>query len=221
MRTLLTLAWWTLMTPITGVITLPWAALTGDSDFLYRLGMWVVRVGVVLSGIRVQMVGREKLQPGQNYIFMSNHVSNIDPPLLIPLLPPRTSVLVKKELFRIPILGYAMRVAKMVPVDRENREAAVASVHAAAEVVRQGLHMTVFPEGTRSRDGRLLPFKKGHMEALADDILPKGKFFIRPRKAVTKIIFHDPVWPKDFPDRDALVVAVRDSIASALRREKQ
>lgn len=221
------------MTPLAAAVTLPYAALTGDSDFLYRAGMWVVRVGVKLTGVRVEIAGRERLDPRQTYIFMSNHVSNLDPPLLIPLLPKRTSVLVKKELFRIPVLGYAMRVAKLVAVDRHNRDAAVASVRSAGEVIRQGLDMTVFPEGTRSRDGRLLPFKKGPFYLALEtgcpivpvtllgtwEILPKGNFLIRPEKAVARIIFHDPLWPKNLPDRDALMAAVRDAIASALPQD--
>ena len=235
MRTLLTLAWWTLATPIVAAITLPYAALTGDSDFLYRIGMWVVRAGIKLAGLRVRIVGRDKLDPSQTYIFMSNHASDIDPPLLIPLLPRRTSVLVKKELFRIPILGYAMRVAKLVAVNRQNRDSAVASVRAAAEVIRQGLDMTIFPEGTRSTDGRLLPFKKGPFYLALEtgcpivpvtlvgtfEILPKGKSLIRPEKAVASIVFHAPIWPRDFQDRDSLIAAVRESINSALPPERQ
>ena len=235
MRTLLTLAWWTLMTPITALLTLPVALLTGNSDFLYRASMWVVRVGVRLAGVRVEIIGRDQLDPARTYIFMSNHVSNLDPPLLIPLLPGRTSVLVKKELFRIPILGFAMRVAHLVPVDRRNRDAAIASVRAAADVIRSGLSMTIFPEGTRSLDGRLQPLKKGPFYLAIEsgcpivpvtllgtyEILPKGKRLIAPEKAVAQIIFHPPISPQDFQDRDALIAAVRDSIASALPPQRR
>lgn len=218
------------MTPVAGVLTLPYTMISGDSSFLYRVGMWVVRTGVRLAGIRVELIGRERLDPKQNYIFMSNHVSNIDPPLLIPLLPGRTSVLVKRELFRIPILGFAMRAAQLVAVDRHNRDAAIASMRTAAGVIRGGLSMTIFPEGTRSLDGRLLPLKKGPFYLAMEsgcpivpvtllgthEILPKGTFFIRPRMAVAKIVFHEPIWPKDFDDREALIAALRDSITSAL-----
>jgi 1-acyl-sn-glycerol-3-phosphate acyltransferase len=235
MRTLLTLAWWTVMTPITGLLTLPYALLTGNSNFLYVMGMWVVRVGVRLSGVRVQLIGRERLHPKQTYIFMSNHVSNLDPPLLIPLLPNRTSVLVKKELFRIPILGFAMRVAHLVPVDRRDRDSAIASMRTAADVIRSGLSMTVFPEGTRSLDGRLLPLKKGPFYLAMEsgcpivpvtllgthEILPKGKMLISPERADAKIVFHDPISPRDFQDRDALIAAVRDSITSALPEDRR
>ncbi len=235
MRTLLMFGWWLLATPVVALITLPYALLTGNSDFLYRLGMWTVRTGVRLSGAQVEIVGRDQLDRAQTYIFMSNHVSNFDPPLLIPLLPKRTSVLVKKELFRLPILGFAMRVAHLVPVDRHNRDAAIASVRAAAEVIRSGLDMTVFPEGTRSPDGRLLPFKKGPFHLATDTgcpivpvtilgtdvIWPKGKFFLQTRKAVARLVFHPPVWPRDFQDRDALIDAVRNAIASALPDQRR
>jgi 1-acyl-sn-glycerol-3-phosphate acyltransferase len=223
------------MTPIAALLTLPYALLTGNSNFLYRMGMWVVRVGIRLSGVRAEIVGRDRLDPKQTYIFMSNHVSNLDPPLLIPLLPGRTSVLVKTELFRIPILGFAMRVAHLVPVDRRNRDSAIASMRDAAEVIRSGLSMTIFPEGTRSPDGRLLPLKKGPFYLAMEsgcpivpvtllgthEVLPKGKKLIDPDKAVTKIVFHDPIWPRDFQDRDALIDAVRGSISSALPPERQ
>lgn len=230
MRTFLTLAFWTVATPLAALITLPYAWLTGNSDFLYRVGMWVVRAGVRLAGIRVEIVGRERLDPKQTYIFMANHASNVDPPVLIPLVPKRTSVLVKKELFRIPVLGYAMHVARLVPVDRHNRDAAISSVRDAAQVIRSGLDMTIFPEGTRSHDGRLLPFKKGPFYLAVEtgcpivpvtilgtyEILPKGKFLIRARAANAVLVFHDPIWPRDFADRDALIDSVCARIASAL-----
>ncbi len=229
------LGWWFVATPITALLTLPPALVTGKSDFLYRASMWVVRVGMRLAGVRVEILGRDRLSPSQTYIFMANHVSNLDPPLLVPLVPKRTSVLVKKELFRVPILGFAMRVAHLVPVDRRNRDAAVASVREAAEVMNSGLDMTIYPEGTRSPDGRLLPFKKGPFYLAMDtgcpivpvtivgteEIWPKGKYLLQPERAVAKLIFHDPVWPKDFADRDALMAAVRDAIASALPEERR
>jgi 1-acyl-sn-glycerol-3-phosphate acyltransferase len=95
--------------------------------------------------------------------------------------------------------------------------------------------MTIFPEGTRSLDGRLLPFKKGPFYLALEtgcpivpitilgtyEILPKGKYFIQPKKAVAQIVFHDPIWPKDFADRDVLIAAVRDSITSALPADRR
>jgi 1-acyl-sn-glycerol-3-phosphate acyltransferase len=221
------------MTPIVGLLTLPYALLTGNSNFLYVMGMWVVRVGIRLAGVRIEIVGRDKLNPMQTYIYMSNHVSNIDPPVLIPLLPNRTSVLVKKELFRIPILGLAMRVAHLVPVDRDNREAAIASMRSAADVIRSGLSMTVFPEGTRSPDGRLQPLKKGSFYMAMDSgcpivpitlvgthqILPKGKMLIAADATVAKIIFHEPILPSAFAEKEDLIAVVREAIASGLPAE--
>ncbi|PYX19310.1 MAG: 1-acyl-sn-glycerol-3-phosphate acyltransferase, partial [Acidobacteria bacterium] len=109
--------------------------------------MWGAFTGVRLAGVRVQTVGLDELDPTRTYIFMSNHVSNIDPPLLLPLIPRRTSVMAKKELFSYPLLGKTMRLGSLVPVDRGNREAGIAAVRAAAEVIRQGINMTIFIEG--------------------------------------------------------------------------
>ena len=124
-----------------------------------------------------------------------------------------------------------MRLASLVPVDRSNRDAAIASLRAAADVLAKGIPMTIFVEGTRSFDGRLLPFKKGPfylaMESGAPVVpvtivgthylLPKRRFSLRPGAAT--VVFHPPIHPRQFTDRDALMSAVHASIASALPAE--
>lgn len=233
-RAIVMLAWWGLSTLIVGPPGLLYAVLTGNVMPLYWIANRLAHLGVRLAGVRIEVRGREHLQPGRNYIFMSNHTSNLDPPVLIPVIPGRCSVLVKKELFRLPILGTGMKVADLVPVDRSHREAAIASVNAAVEVLKQGLHMVVFPEGTRSGDGHLLPFKKGPFHLAMEsgvpivpvtvlgtfESWPKNRFALRPGTAT--VVFHPPVEPHIYPDLDSLMNAVRATIASALppaRRE--
>ena len=144
-----------------GAIGIPWALLTGDIGPLYRWSMWIVHAGVKLARIRIEVTGREQI-PAQPCIFMSNHVSNLDPPIILPLLPFRTAYFIKRSLLNIPIVGIAMRLANFVPVDRDGRvESARESVLAAGKALAAGVNISTFPEGTRSRTGKLLPFKKG------------------------------------------------------------
>ena len=233
LRALLLLLFWGVAAVPVALVGFPWTLLTRNIDFLYWLSTGLGFAGVRLAGVRVEIVGRDRLDPRRTYVFMCNHVSNIDPPIVVPLIPRRTSVLVKKELFRVPLLAQAMRLANLVPVDRLNREAAVASVRAAVEVVRAGINMTIFPEGTRSRDGRLLPFKKGPFYLASEggvpivpmtligthELWPKGKFALRPGTAT--LVFHDPIDPAQFSDREQLIAAVREKIRSALPSQYQ
>ncbi len=227
------LCFWGLSILIAGPPLLLWALLTGNVNPLYyisaRLGIW----GVRFAGVKIERRGLENLRPGQNYIVMSNHASNLDPPVLIPSVPGRCSVLVKKEVFRIPILGTGMRLAQLVPVDRGDRDAAIASVQAAVGVLKQGLHMLVYPEGTRSSDGRLGPFKKGPFHLAMEsgvpvlpvtllgtyECWPRTRFALRPGTAT--VVFHAPLDPHGYADRDALQVAVASAITSALPPERR
>jgi 1-acyl-sn-glycerol-3-phosphate acyltransferase len=135
------------------------------------------------------------------------------------------------ELFNIPIMGKAMRMGSMVPVDRGDREAGIAAVKFASEVVRQGVNMTIYVEGHRSFDGKLIPFKKGPFY-LAEGckvpvvpitivgthyVMPKTRFAIKP--GPVDVIFHDPIEPKDFGTRDELMETVRRVIESGLPPE--
>src|SRR6202162_2090306 len=225
------LTFWVLAAPVAALIGLPWTFITGDIRLLYRMFMFGAWNGVRLAGVRVQTVGLDQLDPARTYIFMSNHGSNRDPPITIPLIPRRTSVMVKKELFKFPILGRAMRMGSLVPVDRGNRDAGIESVRVSKQVVGQGLNMTIYVEGHRSFDGKLLPFKKGPFYLAMEcggpvvpvtitgthEIMPKGRFGIRPGTAT--VIFHPPIEPKDFGSRDCLMEKVRAAVDSGLPEE--
>jgi 1-acyl-sn-glycerol-3-phosphate acyltransferase len=211
-----------------GAVGIPYSFIVGNVEWLYRTAMRVALFGVKLIGVKVDVIGRERFDPSGTYIYMCNHVSNLDPPIVVPLIPRRTSVLVKKEVFRIPILSKAMLMARFVPVDRRNRDAAIASVHEATEVMKSGVNMTVFPEGTRSPDGKLLPFKKGPFHLAQESgvpvlpmtiygtetLLPKGTFAIKP--GIATLVFHAPIDPRGYADREELSTAVYRQIESAL-----
>lgn len=137
-----------------------WTAITGNASLMYGLSMKCVSFVGRVVGIRVRVEGLEKVPTGV-CVFASNHASNVDPIALFPSIPRRLSVVAKKELFRIPILSFGMRQAKFVPLDRRDRKAAVASVNTAIQYLKEGLSFVVFPEGTRSLDGRMGQFKKG------------------------------------------------------------
>ena len=233
LRALLVLAFWGAAAVPVALIGFSWTLLSGKVDLLYRMGVGVGLAGVRLVGVKVEVVGSEKLDWRRTYIFMCNHVSNLDPPIVIPVMPRRTSVLVKKELFRVPLLGWAMRLASLVPVDRRNREAAIASLRFAADVLRSGVNMTIWPEGTRSPDGRLLPFKRGPFHLAMETGVPivpitlagtheiwrKGEFAIHPGTAT--VVFHEPINPAAYASLEDLIEAVRERIRSGLPQQYQ
>jgi 1-acyl-sn-glycerol-3-phosphate acyltransferase len=219
---------------LAGTVGIPYTLLVGDISLLYRVAMRIVSAGVRAAGIRTEISGLENVPPGRSCIFMSNHVSNLDPPVTLPLLPGRSSVLLKKELMNIPILGRAMRMAKFVPVERgSRRDAAKASVEAAADALRSGLHIMVYPEGTRSLDGRLSTFKKGPFflaQQTAAPIVPiaisgtqhmmrKGSTAITPGLARIQLL--PPIEPAAYETREELMRAVRNAIADALPEKMQ
>jgi 1-acyl-sn-glycerol-3-phosphate acyltransferase len=211
------------------VIFIPFAVLTGNATPLYKVAMAIARTAFRLARIRVDVEGLDRVPAHTACIFMANHVSNLDPPALLPQLPGRTSAFIKRSLMKIPVLGYGLKLGEFVPVDREGRvQSAIDSIAAARRVLEMGLHITTFVEGTRSRDGRLLPFKKGPfylaMETGApvvpisiygtESMMSKGSVRITPGTA--HIVFHEPIVPQTFKTREELMAAVRASIASGL-----
>ncbi|MGA9642790.1 MAG: lysophospholipid acyltransferase family protein [Terriglobales bacterium] len=232
-RTVLMLVFWALALPFAALTGFPWTYLTKDISYLYRTCMWGAWTGVRIVGVRVKTVGLETIDPARTYIFMSNHISNLDPPITIPLIPRRTSVMVKKELFKMPILGPIMTIGSLVPVDRGNRDAGISAVREASKVINSGINMTIYIEGGRSFDGRLLPFKKGPFY-LAEECqvpivpitisgteraMPKARFGVQPELVTVK--FHEPIEPADFGTREALMAKVRAAINSGLPPDLQ
>jgi 1-acyl-sn-glycerol-3-phosphate acyltransferase len=211
------------------VVFIPLAVVTGNVGPLYAVACFIVRAGFRAAGIRVRVEGRENVPVGRACIFMANHVSNLDPPALIPRIPGRTAAFSKRALFKIPIFGYCLKLGGFIPVDRTgSAHTAQESVRAAKHVLEQGVHITTFVEGTRSKDGRLLPFKKGTfylaMQTGApcipvslwgtEGMMAKGSMRITPGTA--HIVFHPPVYPRDYATREDLLQAVRASVASGL-----
>jgi 1-acyl-sn-glycerol-3-phosphate acyltransferase len=232
-RTFLALLFLVVLMPPAALIAFPWTFITGRIGFLYFVGMGLAHWAARIAGAKIKLVGFDKIDPAGTYIFMSNHVSNLDPPVLVPLIPRRTSVLAKKEIWRIPILGKALDLAEIVPVERSNRDADLQSIRRAGEVMRHGINMTIYPEGTRSPDGRLLPFKKGPFHLAAEtgfsivpvtilgteEMMPKGRNIVKSGTAT--LVFHSPIDPKQFSTREELMEAVRQAINSALPAEKR
>jgi 1-acyl-sn-glycerol-3-phosphate acyltransferase len=125
------------------------------------MAMWGARQWLRLSGMRVVVRGRERLDTGRSYIFISNHRSYLDTATLFAYMGRRIGLFAKKELLKVPILGYGMGYVNIMAIDRSNRERALTTVRAATEHIRSGISFGVFAEGTRARPGELLPFKKG------------------------------------------------------------
>jgi 1-acyl-sn-glycerol-3-phosphate acyltransferase len=211
------------------LIFIPWAAITGNALPLYNAALAIVRIGYRLIGIRVVTTGLDNVPPKTACIFMANHVSNLDPPALLPRIPGRTSAFVKSSLLKIPVFGWALRLGEFVPVSRDGSvTGAQESVSAARRVLEMGTHITTFVEGTRSLDGRMLPFKKGPfylaMQTGApcipisiygtETMMAKGSQRISPGTA--HIVFHAPIYPINFSTREELQAAVRTAIASGL-----
>src|SRR5688500_16361726 len=160
LRSVLTYVVVSLYVLIAGPIGLLIGVPLKSKGILYFLGHIGVGLALGLAGIRYRVRGREHL-PGRAVVFCSNHESNVDPPVLFQALHRRLHVLFKAELKKLPILGKVMVAGGFVPIERERKEASMASIDMAAASIRAGNSFLIFPEGTRSRTSELLPFKKG------------------------------------------------------------
>lgn len=218
---------------VAGAITIPLSLLTGRAGFVYGAGRMGVRLALWLAGARTVVEGRPNLHPGEPCVYVCNHVSNAEPLAAVAVLP-RIVALGKAGLWRIPILGTALRIVSFIPVERGTERAARAA-DVGVQRLKEGFSVLSFPEGTRSRTGELLPFRHGTflmairagvpivpITALgAREIMPKGKAGIRP--GTVRLVVHPPVPTRGLKeeDRAALADRVQQIIASAFSQARE
>lgn len=203
---------------------LPVMLVTRSGDF----SIWLARrvwapSALRLAGVGVEVHARGPLPEGPA-IYVSNHESALDVWALLRAIPRNLRFIAKKELFRIPVFGWYLRLARFVAVDRRDHAQAVQALTRAGEIVRAGTSLVVFPEGTRSPDGRVQPFKKGPFVVAMEARVPvvpiaiAGAFALSPKqrlevhRGTIHVAVGEAVLPGDFADKNALLREVRRRI---------
>ncbi|MEW5901684.1 MAG: lysophospholipid acyltransferase family protein [Acidobacteriota bacterium] len=231
MRTiLLALIYAVLVVCLTILLLLFWPF--GVREPLLGFGKWAMRLGFAVLGVKIAVTGREQIDKKAAYIFMANHLSFLDGPMLFMLIPQSIRVILKKEVFRLPVVGQGMRFVGFVPVDRKRIRGGKKSIDLAARLMREKRYSyLIFPEGTRSRDGRTQAFKRGgfflaqESRAAVVPVSIRGTFELMPRGTVftkrgeVKVAFHSPVsvLGYDQSNMQLLIDKVRGVIESGLK----
>ncbi len=215
------LVWFTLFA---GVLVIFVSFFNPDSPLLQKIARNWGRILLRIAWVPVQVEGLEHLRPGQAYVYAANHRSNFDIFVLISVLPGRFLFVAKKSLFKIPVFGQALSAIGSVSVDRNNLQSAIQSLNRATAIVKSGISMIIFPEGTRATSRELLPFKKGvFIMALktGQPIVPvsiSGTRFIQVRKSIrvrhgpVKVVISSPIPADTFRRKEDLMSAVRQAI---------
>lgn len=200
-----------------------------SGNLAHRCLTYWAKTNLALAGLRVKIDGLEYLDPKQTYIFMPNHASFLDILLAFAYIPHDFRMITKREIFHIPLMGWALRLSRQIPMDRANPRKGLAGLKQASNLLREGISIAVFPEGTRTTDGEINDFKAtlfilpirsgisvvpvridGTFEALK-----RGSVLLDP--VSLKIAFHPPIPPGCFEDRDRWIYAkrVREILASS------
>ncbi|MGH9774503.1 MAG: lysophospholipid acyltransferase family protein [Candidatus Acidiferrales bacterium] len=233
-RTICVVLFMAVLVIFAGLPLVLYTALSGSADRLYQATMWGLGIALRIGGVRIRVEGGENIPAGV-CIFVANHSSILDPPVIAVSIPKRISFLAKKEVFRIPIIATIMRQGSVIPVDRSNRDAATASVDQAIGHLQKGISYIVFPEGTRSLDGRLRTFKKGSFVmailarvpvvpvsiAGAASLMPKGSFAVHPGEVTVRFGRPEDAAAYSMQQRAELLARIHSRVAAGLPEGQQ
>ncbi|MBW1740498.1 MAG: 1-acyl-sn-glycerol-3-phosphate acyltransferase [Deltaproteobacteria bacterium] len=231
-RTALISAWVILVTFVCALVAIIVSFLKNGGNLSHLVGRFWARSIIFVSRVKVSIQGLEHIDPNATYVYMANHQSMFDILVLLGYLPVQFRWLAKVELFQIPIFGYSMTRVGYISIDRSNRKAAYKSLQEAAQKIAQGVSVVVFPEGTRSPDGQIKPFKGGGFYLAvrsgrpivpivifgSHHVLPKGKLRIRPGRIVLSI--NPPIETTHYNNntKEALMELVRSTMKRDLKR---
>jgi 1-acyl-sn-glycerol-3-phosphate acyltransferase len=214
---------------VAGIPLLLYTVISKNPAALYWAGVRGVMFFVRAVGVRVRIAGTERI-PSGTCLFIANHTSTADAPAVVGAIPRRIAILLKKSLFTYPIVGQAFHLAHFIPVDRSKQESAIASLEKAIEALRAGQSFLIYPEGTRSPDGRLQEFKKGAVVMAikagvpivpiacsgAHRIMRKRSLEIRPGEILVEFLAPIDASQYTFEEREKLNTVVHDALASGL-----
>ena len=219
---------------VAGIPLLIYTVISKNPNALYWAGVRGVMFFVRAVGVRVRVTGAERI-PKQTCLFVANHTSSADAPAVVGAIPRRIAILLKKSLFNYPIVGQAFTLAHFIPVERAKHDSAIASVEKAIEAMREGQSFLIYPEGTRSPDGRLQEFKKGAVVMAikagvpivpiicsgAHRVMEKRSLVIHPGEILVE--FLDPIDASKYSseDRETLNQLVHDAMAAALPSDQR
>jgi len=211
-----------------------WSLLTGKPDLMYGMAMHLIRLETRFLKVQVRVEGLEHIPP-RACVFVANHASNLDAMVMIPAIPRRVGILVKRELFHIPIFSTAMRLAQFVPVDRSGRKSTGVTLSTVVENLQKGFSYVVFSEGTRSPDGRMRPFKLGALTMAMEAgvsivpvsiggthrLLAKGGTIVRPGEATLRFAPAIDSSAYTMEQRAKLLARVEALVAAGLPSDQQ
>ena len=224
-----------LVTAFMAVMVILVSFVTAGGDTAHKVGRIWAKCILALSNIRVTVKGLSNLEPGRSYIYMANHMSNFDIPVLQAFLPVQFRWLAKAELYKIPVFGYAMKRAGYISIDRSDRKSAIESLNKAVKIIRDGISVVIFPEGTRSRTHNIQPFKKGGFFLAVDSgvpiipiiirgterIMPKKQMLIKPGNVTLEIA--KPIISSDYTrkTKNDLMDKIRDIFLKSFEKNKK
>lgn len=229
------MVWTVLVTILFGIIAIAGSFFDRTGNFPHIIARIWAKSILFVGRIQVTVNGRFNIDPSRSYIYMSNHQSNFDILVLLSHLKVQFRWLAKAELFRVPLFGAAMKRAGYISIDRSDRPSAIKSLNRATEIIQKGVSVMIFPEGTRSCNGRIRPFKKGGFVMAVDSgiaivpvivhgtrqIMPKERLRIAPGKVVVEI--RNPIETTGYTreSKDDLMEKVRKTICEAFKKERE